>query len=109
MATKSQKQISKDYHLSCDEQVFQSADFAQKKAIIEHGLMVRGVEALEKMAANHHQLLDDIERYRNAYRDQKNRAERLEKELIQERRVKSRFRNDCDRLKAELQEKQISL
>ena len=104
MGFKSYKEISSSALWGTDEQDDQKA-----WVNIEKGLRIREVEALEKMAANYEHLLDEVERYRNAYRDQKNKAERLEQELKQLRSVNSRYRNQRDRLKDQLEEKAIAL
>lgn len=75
----------------------------------ERGLLIRQTEAMEKMAENYQHLLDEVERYRNGYRDQKNRAESLENEIRQLKSVASRYRNQRDRIKEQMQENAYSL
>lgn len=101
---KSYKDISKSAQWGTDE----VSDF-KNWGCIKKGLRIREVEALEKMAANYQHLLDEVERYREGYRNQKNKCESLENELRQLRSVNSRYRNQRDRLKEQLQENQIAL
>lgn len=76
---------------------------------IEKGLRIREVKALELMASGYQHLLDELERYKQAYRQYKNKAENLEQELRQQKSVASRYRNQRDRIKEQLTENAIAL
>ncbi len=71
----------------------------------EKGLLIRQTEAMELMASGYQHLLDEVERYKRGYQDMKNRKEYLEAEIIQLKKVKTRYQNQRDRLKAEMEEK----
>ena len=76
---------------------------------IEKGLAIRQTEAMESMASNYQHLLSELERYREGYRNQKNKCESMETELRQLRSVNSRYRNQRDRLKEQMTENAIAL
>lgn len=104
MAFKSFKDISKSALWGTENEAKQST-----WASVQRGLLIRQTEALELMASNHQKLLDDIERYRRAYSDYKLKCESLQAEIQQLKSVSSRYRNQRDTLKAQLEEKQVAI
>lgn len=105
MATKSYKEISKMSNWVTDIPIGEKPTWAD----IKKGLLIRQTEAMEKMAENYQHLLDEVERYKRGYQDMKNRKENLEQDLIQQKRLASRYRNQRDKLKAEMEEKTATL
>lgn len=106
MAMKSYKDISKEYKLQADTEKLTAANLWEAA---HRGLIIRQTEAMEKMAENYQHLLDELERYKLAYRQYKNKAENLEQELRQQKSVASRYRNQRDRIKEQMTENAIAL
>ena len=101
---KSYKDISKAAKWGTDE----AADQKTWESI-QKGLLIRQTEAMELMASGYQHLLDEVERYKRGYQDMKNRKETLENETRQLKSVVSRFRNERDRLKDQMQENASAL
>lgn len=101
---KTYEQISKDFKWGKTVENYREDvnwDDAQK------GLLIRQTKAMELMASNYQNTLDELERYKQAYQSMKNRKENLEHEIIQLKKVKTRYQNQRDHLKSQIEEKAI--